>query len=89
MPRAPTDRLCPVPIIPDQSQGRWTAAPDFELAVGDEQPANVAHKAAENIMWKKGDCIGRDLYDIPTEIHKQRCFEYQSTTNNYILEILI
>lgn len=47
MPRAPTDRLCPVPIIPDQSQGRLAAAPDFELVVGDEQPASVAHKMAE------------------------------------------
>ena len=53
MARAPTDRLWPVPTIPDQSQGKLSAASDLDLAVGDEQPASAAHKTTELMRQRR------------------------------------
>jgi len=47
------DRLCPVPMMPVQSQGSLSAASDFDPAAGDEQPASAAHKMTELIKQQK------------------------------------
>src|SRR5271165_4050371 len=57
LPASPTARLCPVPIIPDQSQGRWV--PGLDTAAWSEMAVNTAQKLHEFARRVKCFLVGR------------------------------